>query len=238
MHDAHPPVHISAGPPTVHPDWGIRVLSVNQTLRAARRAWYMPLLPIYFLARRGLPVERDVVQAFVASGGSTREHPGAIDVLEMLSRREYRSVRYTRLRSGNARLAAIAALLRHIYPGQIALEISSARIGPGLSVVHGFATIVVARRIGCDCMIAQQVTIGFKDPERPPPIIGDRVSVQAGAIVLGEIEVGHDAVIGAGAVVLSDVPAYAVMVGVPARVLRYNDPRDPESASRQSETAS
>lgn len=226
-----------AGPATVHPDRGNTVLSVNQTLLAARRAWYMPLLPIYFLARRRLPVERDVVQAFLASGGSTRKHPGAIDVLEMLSRREFRSVLYTRLRSRNARFAATAALLRHIYPGQIALEISSARIGPGLSVIHGFATIVVAQSIGCDCMIAQQVTIGFKDPQRPPPIIGDRVSVLAGAIVLGEIEVGHDAVIGAGAVVLSDVPPYAVMVGVPARVLRYNDPREPESASRQPETA-
>ncbi len=53
--------------------------------------------------------------------------------------------------------------------------------------------------------------------------IGDRVTIGAGAIVLGPITVGDDAVIGAGAVVVDDVPDGAVVVGNPARVVRIRE---------------
>ena len=51
------------------------------------------------------------------------------------------------------------------------------------------------------------------------PILGDRVQVGAGAVILGAVRIGDDAIIGANAVVLQDVPAGAVAVGNPARVL-------------------
>jgi len=199
-----------------------------EILLTVRRTWHFPLLAIYyFLARPKGPIERDV-HAFLVSGKGAPERIGTREVLDALTTREFRSVFYTRLRAEGGLQAVISIFLRGVYPGQIALAISAEHIGPGLVIMHGFATIVVARSIGSDCMIAQQVTIGFKDPNRSAPIIGDRVSVLAGAKVLGEIEVGHDAVIGAGAVVVGDVPAYAVMVGVPARVLRYNQPQQPD----------
>lgn len=83
-------------------------------------------------------------------------------------------------------------------------------------VVHGNA------QIGDDCVIRQDVTIGNRRADRPhdAPRLGNRVSLGAGAKVLGAVQIGDDAQIGANAVVCEDVPAGAVAVGVPARVVR------------------
>ena len=54
-----------------------------------------------------------------------------------------------------------------------------------------------------------------------PIVIGNDVWIGAGTIVLPEVKIGDGAIIGAGAVVTHDVPAYAVVAGVPARILRY-----------------
>lgn len=101
------------------------------------------------------------------------------------------------------------------------INMSPERIGGGLNFQHGFATILAAKQIGKNCRISQQVTIGYNGDENP--VIGDNVRVCAGAIVIGGITVGDGAVIGAGAVVTKDVPKNAVVAGVPAKVIRYED---------------
>ena len=64
------------------------------------------------------------------------------------------------------------------------------------------------------------VTIGLKNThQRGAPRIGNRVDIGAGAKLLGPIRIGDDAVIGANAVVLQDVPAGALAVGIPARII-------------------
>ena len=79
-------------------------------------------------------------------------------------------------------------------------------------VVHG-ATI-----IGDDCVIRQNCTFGIRriDETSEAPVLGRGVDVGAGAVILGRVEIGDFAVIGANAVVLSDVPSGAMAVGVPA----------------------
>ena len=62
------------------------------------------------------------------------------------------------------------------------------------------------------------MTIGFDRPDARP-VLGDNVSVHAGAKVLGAVAIGDGARIGANAVVLHDVPAGCTAVGVPARIL-------------------
>ncbi len=55
------------------------------------------------------------------------------------------------------------------------------------------------------------------------PVLGDNVTVGAGANIIGPVHVGNNAVIGAGAVVVSDIPDNAVAVGVPAKVVKIID---------------
>lgn len=94
-----------------------------------------------------------------------------------------------------------------------------ARRGRRLKIEHHSGIIVHgAAVLGDDVVLRQGVTIGLKRTnESAAPVIGDRVDIGAGAKILGAIRIGDDAVIGANAVVLVDVPAGWIAAGVPAR---------------------
>lgn len=102
------------------------------------------------------------------------------------------------------------------------------RLGPGVlfsyqglgTVVHGDVVI------GAGAVISTGVTLGGRGGRPGAPQIGARAMIGTGAKVLGPVRIGEGASIGANAVVLSDVPDYAVAVGVPARVVRINNPQD------------
>lgn len=91
----------------------------------------------------------------------------------------------------------------------------------GAIVIHGNSII------GDETILRQGVTLGNRYLERPldAPCLGKRVNVGAGAKILGAVRVGDDAQIGANAVVLSDVPAGATAVGIPARILPPHEMR-------------
>ncbi len=101
------------------------------------------------------------------------------------------------------------------------LYLNTFDIGGGLYIQHGFSTIVTAKRIGENCRIFQQVTIGFKDNDTP--VLEDNVSVACGAKVLGGITMHSNSIAAAGAVVISEVPENAIVGGVPAKIIRYKD---------------
>jgi serine O-acetyltransferase len=98
-----------------------------------------------------------------------------------------------------------------------------ASIGKRLNIEH-FGCIVIHGQtvIGDDCMIRQGVTIGNRHIEHPldAPIIGNRVTIGAGAKILGKVVIGDDVSIGANAVVLDNVPSGHIAVGVPARIIK------------------
>ena len=98
----------------------------------------------------------------------------------------------------------------------------SAEIGEGLSLPHPNGVVIGGLCvIGRNCTIYQQVTLGYRgdhDPSDGQPRLGDNVLVGAGAKILGPITIGDGARIGANAVVVTDIPAGALAVGVPARV--------------------
>lgn len=74
-------------------------------------------------------------------------------------------------------------------------------------------------RIGINCLIFQQVTIGSVNGSKPPKI-GGHVDIGAGAKILGELVIGDHAKIGANAVVLIDVPIGETAIGIPAKITK------------------
>lgn len=92
-------------------------------------------------------------------------------------------------------------------------------IGPGLFIQHGFATVIAAKSIGKNCWINQQVTIGYSTAS-DTPVIGDHVTVNAGAKIIGNLKMGDHSIAGANAVVVKNVPEHCTVVGVPAYIIK------------------
>lgn len=120
-------------------------------------------------------------------------------------------------------LRPIGVLLRHLDQFLFACHIGShAEIGEGCVFQHNGLGVVISEHatLGDRCLVYQHVTIGaLEDGSEEVPVIGSDVVIGAGATLLGPIKVGDGAKIGAGAVVLKDVPAAATAVGVPAKIL-------------------
>lgn len=99
----------------------------------------------------------------------------------------------------------------------------TATIGRGVIVEHqGGIVVHGASVIGEGSIIRQNCTLGLRSLDRldEAPMIGKRVNIGAGAVIIGRVTIGDDAAIGANAVVMHDVPAGALAVGVPAEVKR------------------
>ena len=97
------------------------------------------------------------------------------------------------------------------------------RVGRRVRIWHHGGMILGARSIGDDVHIRQNTTFGVRrrnDHVALRPVIEDRADIGVGAVILGPITIGHDAQIGANAVVLEDVPPHAVAVGIPAKVVK------------------
>jgi serine O-acetyltransferase len=135
--------------------------------------------------------------------------------------------RLSRALLGRTRLArplvAAAQKLIEIITG-ISLP-AECEIGEGLYIGHyGCIILVRESRIGHNCSLAQNVTVGVagSGEGRGAPVIGNRVFIGAHSVIVGRIAVGDDAVICAGSVVTRPVPARAVVMGNPARVVSYD----------------
>ena len=101
----------------------------------------------------------------------------------------------------------------------IDLPVSTA-VGPGLAIHHGMGLVVNrATRIGERVTLRHNTTLGARRGDEDCPVLGPGVDVGPHSVVLGALDVGAGAVIGAGSVVLSDVPPATSVAGNPARVL-------------------
>ncbi len=123
---------------------------------------------------------------------------------------------------GKYLLFPVYALYRH-HAIKYGLDVL-AEIGPGLHIGHtGGIVVSQYAKIGKNCNLSHQVTIGIKNrgKHKGAPEFGDNVYIGPGAKVIGGIKIGDFVAIGANAVVTSDVPDHAVVVGIPARVISY-----------------
>jgi serine O-acetyltransferase len=117
-------------------------------------------------------------------------------------------------------------LVARIY-SQVVRSLTGVEIHPGatigrrLFIDHGMGVVIGETAVvGDDVVLYHGVTLGGTSSlrERRHPTIGDRVTVGAGASVLGPVSIGHDSVVGANAVVVRDAPPNSVLTGIPARV--------------------
>ncbi|MCI0548182.1 MAG: serine O-acetyltransferase [Candidatus Rokubacteria bacterium] len=119
-----------------------------------------------------------------------------------------------------------ARWLAHVSRFLTGIEIHpAARLGPGLFIDHGMGIVIgETAEVGENVSLLQGVTLGGTSVRREKrhPTLGDNVVVGAGAKVLGGFLIGRGSRIGAGSVVVREVPENSVVVGVPGRVT-YRD---------------
>jgi serine O-acetyltransferase len=120
----------------------------------------------------------------------------------------------------------LARWVSHVARFLTGIEIHpAARLGRGLFIDHGMGVVIgETAEVGENVTILQGVTLGGTSLKREKrhPTLGDNVVVGTGAAVIGAITIGAGSRIGAGSVVVRDVPANSVVVGVPGRVT-YRD---------------
>lgn len=122
-----------------------------------------------------------------------------------------------------AEMFFLARLVNHLSRMFTAIDIHpGAKVGRNFFVDHGFVVIGETAEIGDNVTIYQGATLGGTNPTngqagKRHPTIGDNVIISLGAAILGPIQVGEGARIGANSVVTKDVAPGATMVGIPAR---------------------
>ncbi len=117
-----------------------------------------------------------------------------------------------------------------IHPG--------ATIGKGFFIDHGSGVIIGETAIiGDNCTLYQGVTLGGtgKETGKRHPTLGNNVMVSAGAKIIGSFTVGDNSKIGAGSVVIKEVPPNCTVVGVPGRVVKRNNQVVPQDEMNQTD---
>lgn len=168
---------------------------------------------------RAVPMTREALGNTVRSDlSANRGYPKSAVILCL-----FRAAQYARTQPGpRGRLLHLVAGSAYKLLAEWVLGVelpASTHVGPGLRLRHGVGLVVNPYAvIGANVMLRHGVTIGNRTGDFDCPIIGRDVEIGAGATLIGAIRVGDGARIGAGAVVVSNVPSGGVAMAPPATV--------------------
>lgn len=177
------------------------------------------IVPVYILVRKSKFHEKIRVDNEVwAKKNPSNTGKSALTIFgyNMMTTKEFRNVILNRLHRNPFSYCIARFLFKPLE--SLYINMAPEKLGAGIYFQHGFATILAAKEVGEFCNINQQVTVGYNGEEAP--VIGSKVTICAGAIVIGNVKIGDGATVGAGAVVTHDVPANTVVAGVPASIIR------------------
>lgn len=146
------------------------------------------------------------------------------------SDRRFSAIPLTKLHELSTRVEPGAVIRDGVHIGSHTVIMMGAILNIGASVgdrtMIDMGAILGGRAtVGRECHIgAGAVLAGVIEPvSAQPVVVGDRVLIGANAVILEGVQIGDDAVVGAGAVVTRDVPPRAVVVGCPARIVKFKD---------------
>lgn len=123
-------------------------------------------------------------------------------------------------------------LKKHIKLAKVVMKVNNllhnsyipytAQIGQGSKFAYGGIGVIIHANsvIGDNCMIGQNCTIGGRGKHGGPPKIGNNVFIGPGVRLLGDFNIGDNSIIGANAVVISEIPSNSVVVGIPGKVIK------------------
>jgi serine O-acetyltransferase len=164
---------------------------------------------------------------YIATGASSRWK--VIFLYQGWASLVYRFTRFLFLFFQNTPLGILASAFSQLLQKliQIITGISlpfGCDIGHGLHIAH-FGGIILhpETKLGKNCNLGVQIVIGYgrSNNQSGVPVLGDRVFVGPGAKILGPVVIGDDALIGANAVVVEDIPPRAMVGGIPAKIISY-----------------
>lgn len=185
-----------------------------QLLLAFLFCWlYIPHLLIYAFSKHKKVIDIDVLQTGTRGLGIK----GLSAFLFLLhNERYFRNVFYFRI---GPILSSVISWLR---PGDRYFIISkTTKIGSGIRISHPYSTIINAERIGRNFSCRHLTTIGYKTAsDISRPIIGDNVTLGSSVTIVGGVHIGNNVIIGAGSVVVKDIPDNVIAVGNPAKVIK------------------
>ena len=145
----------------------------------------------------------------------------------------FRSTYFFRLSSRTSKynpVGLLARLLLRRYKYKFGFQIpAGTRIGPGLYISHFGPVVVNAKSvIGNNCNLSHGITIGQSNrgEKKGYPVIGDRVWIGTGSVIVGGIHIGSDVLIAPNTYVNTDVPAHSIVIGNPAKIISRENPTD------------
>ena len=131
----------------------------------------------------------------------------------------------------NQERQSLALFFQSLISGEFGVDIHpAAKIGHGILLDHGTGVVIgETAKVGNNVSIMQSVTLGGTGKEEGDrhPKVGDGVLISAGAKILGNIDIGDGAKVGAGSVVLQPVPPHTTVAGVPAKIIGHPNCQQP-----------